>query len=36
MTLADEWIAAASAEQEKKALENTKHELLQAMDEVKR
>lgn len=36
VTLADEWIAAASAEQEKKALQYTKHELLQAMDEVKR
>lgn len=34
--LADEWIAEATDEQEKKALQYTKEELLQAMDEVKR
>ena len=33
--LADEWIAAANNEQEKKALHITKEELLTAMDEVK-
>lgn len=35
ITLADEWIAAANNEQEKKALRMTKEELLAAMDEVK-
>jgi hypothetical protein len=35
-TLTDEWIAKTSDEQEKKALQYTKEELLQAMDEVKR
>jgi DNA repair protein SbcD/Mre11 len=36
MALADEWIAAARDEQEKKALRATKEDLLAAMDEVKR
>src|SRR6266487_1821147 len=35
ITLADEWIAAASDEQEKKALRITKEELLLAMDDTK-
>lgn len=35
IALADEWIAQATEEQEKKALRNTKEELLLAMDEVK-
>ncbi|GHO44251.1 metallophosphoesterase family protein [Ktedonospora formicarum] len=35
-TLTDEWIAKTTDEQEKKALQYTKEELLQAMDEVKR
>lgn len=36
IALADEWIAAAHNEQEKKALRATKEDLLAAMDEVKR
>jgi hypothetical protein len=36
MVLADEWIAAAHDEQEKKALRATKEDLLATMDEVKR
>ncbi len=36
MTLADEWIAATGDEQEKKALQLTKEELLLAMEEIKR
>ena len=36
MALADEWIAAAHDEQEKKALRATKEDLLAAMDGVKR
>jgi DNA repair protein SbcD/Mre11 len=36
IALADEWIAAAHDEQEKKALRATKEDLLAAMDEVKR
>ncbi|TMB81363.1 MAG: hypothetical protein E6J48_08685 [Chloroflexi bacterium] len=36
MALADEWIAVADDEQEKKALRATKEDLLAAMDEVKR
>ena len=36
IALADEWIAAASDEQEKQALRATREELLAAMDEVKR
>lgn len=35
VTLADEWIAAADDEQEKRALQITKEELLLAMDEIK-
>ena len=35
IALADEWIAAANNEHEKKALRMTKEELLAAMDEVK-
>ncbi len=35
ITLADEWIAVATDEQEKKALRMTKEELLLAMDEIK-
>jgi len=35
VALADEWIAAASDEQERKALRTTKEELLAAMDEVR-
>jgi DNA repair protein SbcD/Mre11 len=35
IALADEWIAQAAEEQEKKALRNTKEELLLTMDEVK-
>lgn len=35
ITLADEWIAAATDEQEKKALYATREELLAAMDEVR-
>ncbi len=35
VALADEWIAAASDEQERKALRTTKEELLSAMDEVR-
>jgi DNA repair exonuclease SbcCD nuclease subunit len=35
IALADEWIAAAADEQEKKALQITKEELLLAMDEIK-
>jgi DNA repair protein SbcD/Mre11 len=36
VTLADEWIAAASDEREKRALQATKEELLLAMDGDKR
>lgn len=36
VALADEWIAATNDEQEKKALQVTKEELLEALDEVKR
>lgn len=36
VSLADEWIAAAQDEQEKRALRHTKEELLLAMDEVRR
>jgi hypothetical protein len=35
ITLADEWISQATSEQEKKALQTTKEELLAAMDELK-
>ena len=35
ITLADEWISEASDEQEKKALQTTKEELLAAIDELK-
>jgi hypothetical protein len=35
ITLADEWIAAASDEQEKRALRATKEELLLALDDVR-
>lgn len=35
ITLADEWIAAATDEQEKRALRTTREELLAAMDEIK-